>query len=72
MADPLGKGTVAIELNGTLAELLVKLCAEQGTEDYLGVLSKALGLYDLALSARRKGGRICFVDERNEAAEVVF
>jgi hypothetical protein len=70
--DPRGKGPVAIELNATLAELLARICADQGTEDYLGVLSKSLGLYDLAIQAKRKGGRLCVVDERNDAAEVVF
>ncbi len=70
--DPQGRGTVAVELNATLAELLVRLCAEQGTEDYLGVISRALGLFDLAQQTRRQGGRLCFVNERGEAAEVVF
>jgi hypothetical protein len=70
--DPRGKAPVAIELNATLAELLARICAEQGTEDYLGVLSKAVGLYDLALAAKKKGARVCFVDHRNEATEVVL
>lgn len=72
MSDPRGRGPVAIELNATLAELLARVCAEQGTDDYLAVLSKALGLYDLALGARKKGGRLCVVDERNQASEVVL
>lgn len=72
MSDPRGKGPVAIELNATLAELLARICAEQETEDYLGVLSKALGLYDLALASKKKGARLCVVDHRNEASEVVF
>jgi hypothetical protein len=43
------------------------------TEDYLGVMSRALGLLDLAQKSRRAGkGRLCFVNERGEAAEVVF
>ena len=70
--DPKGRGTVTIELNATLAELLARLCAEQDTEDYLGVVSRALGLYDLAQRTRRQGGRLCFVNEHGEAAEVVF
>ena len=70
--DPRGKANVTIELNPTLAELLARLCAAQGTEDYLGVLSKALGLYDLAQRARRNGERLCFVNARGEAAEVVI
>jgi len=70
--DPRGKAPVAIELNPTLAELLARLCVEQGTDDYLAILSRALGLYDLAQKSRRTGGRLCFVNERGDAAEVVF
>ncbi len=70
--DPRGKAPVTIELNPTLAELLVRLCVEQGTEDYAGILSRALGLYDLAARARRNGERLCFVNARGEAAEVVI
>ncbi|HVK75759.1 MAG TPA: hypothetical protein VM734_20655 [Kofleriaceae bacterium] len=70
--DPRGRSSVTIELNATLAELLARLCAEQDTEDYLGVVSRALGLYDLAQRTRRQGGRLCFVNEHGEAAEVVF
>jgi hypothetical protein len=71
--DPRGKAPVAIELNPTLAELLARLCVEMETEDYLGVMSRALGLLDLAQKSRRAGkGRLCFVNERGEAAEVVF
>ena len=70
--DPRGKAPVTVDLNPTLAELLVRLCVEQGTEDYAGMLSRALGLYDLALRARRNGERICFVNARGEAAEVVI
>jgi hypothetical protein len=71
--DPRGKAPVAIELNPTLAELLARLCVEMETDDYLGVLSRALGLLDLAQKSRRGGqGRLCFVNDRGEAAEVVF
>ena len=66
--DPRGKAPVSVELNPTLA----RICATQETEDYLGVLSKALGLYDLALAARRRGDAVCFVNGRGEAAEVVL
>lgn len=70
--DPRGKSPVTIELNATLAELLARICAAQDTDDYLAVLSKALGLYDLALTARRRGDALCFVNQRGEAAEVVL
>jgi len=72
MSDPRGVGTVQVELNATLAQLLARLCAEQDTEDYLAVLSKALGLYDLAMRTKRQGGRLCFVNERGELADVVI
>jgi hypothetical protein len=70
--DPRGKGTVPIELNHTLAELLARLCVELDTEDALGVLSRGLGLLDLAQRTRRQGGRLCFMNERGELADVVF
>jgi hypothetical protein len=73
MGDPMGKGPVTIELNPTLAELLARLCAELDTEDYLGVMSRALGLLDLAQKSRRTGrGRLCFVNDNGDAAEVVY
>ena len=70
--DPRGKAPVSIELNPTLADLLVRICVDEGTEDYTGVLSKALGMYDLARRARKNGERLCFVNARGEAAEVVL
>jgi hypothetical protein len=36
--DPRGTGTVSIELNATLAQLLARLCVELETDDHLGVL----------------------------------
>jgi hypothetical protein len=72
--DPQGVGpsTVSVELNRTLAELLARLCVELGTDDYSGVLSRALGLLDLVQRTKRQGGRLCFVNERGESADVVF
>ena len=70
--DARGVGTVSIELNNTLAELLARLCVEMGTEDPTGVMSRALGLLDLAQRTRRQGGHLCFVNERGETADVVF
>ena len=68
--DPRGVGPVTIELNNTLAQLLAKLCAEMDTENYADVLSRALGLLDLVQRTRRHGGRLCFVNERGEMADV--
>ena len=70
--DPRGMGTVTVELNHTLAELLARLCVELDTEDVSGVMSRALGLLDLVQHTKRHGGRLCFVNARGELADVVF
>jgi pimeloyl-CoA synthetase len=72
MSDPRGVGTVSVELNHTLAELLARLCVELDTDDATGVLSRALGLLDMVQRTRRQGGRLCFLNERGELADVVF
>lgn len=68
--DPKGVGPVTVELNNTLAQLLAKLCVELETENYADVLSRALGLLDMVQRTRRHGGRLCFVNERGEMADV--
>ncbi|HEU0029033.1 MAG TPA: hypothetical protein VFQ53_00280 [Kofleriaceae bacterium] len=70
--DPKGIGSVTIELNHTLAELLARLCVELDTEDATGVISRALGLLDMVQHTKRQGGRLCFVNERGDVADVVF
>jgi len=70
LSDPLGKGPVTIELNHTLAELLAKLCVELETEDPADVLSRALGLLEMVQRTKRQGGRLCFVNERGDMADV--
>jgi pimeloyl-CoA synthetase len=72
MSDPRGVGTVTLELNNTLAELLARLCVELDTEDASGVVSRALGLLDLVQYTKRHGGRLCFLNERGDVADVVF
>lgn len=69
--DPLGVGPVTIELNRTLAELLARLCVELETEDAIGVMSRALGLFEMVQRTRRQGGRLCFINEHGEIADVV-
>ena len=69
--DPKGVGTVTVELNNTLAELLAKLCVELGTEDATGVISRALGLLEMVQRTKRQGGRLAFINERGEIADVV-
>ena len=70
--DPRGVGSVTVELNNTLAELLAKLCVELDTEDATGVISRALGLLEMVQRSKRQGGRLCFINERGEIADVVF
>jgi len=70
--DPRGVGTVSIELNNTAAQLLARLCVELETDDAVGVLSRALGVLDLCQQTKRQGGRLCFINERGETADVVF
>jgi pimeloyl-CoA synthetase len=70
--DPRGVGTVAVELNNTAAQLLAQLCVELATDDATGVLSRALGLLDLAQQTKRRGGRLCFVNTRGELADVIW
>jgi hypothetical protein len=65
-----GAEPVTIELNATLAQLLAKLCVEMETENYADVLSRALGLLDMVQRTRRHGGRLCFINERGEMADV--
>ena len=72
MSDPLGKGPVTVELNHTLAELLAKLCVEIGTDDPGDVMSRALGLLDMVQRTKRHGGRLCFVNDRGELADVAI
>ena len=69
--DPRGVGTVTVELNHTLAELLARLCVELETDDPVGVLSRALGLLEMVQRTKRRGGRLCFINERGETADVV-
>ena len=70
--DARGVGTVTVELNHTLAELLARLCVELGTDDPAGVMSRALGLLEMVQRTKRQGGRLCFVNERGDVADVVF
>jgi len=72
VSDAQGVGSVSVELNHTLAELLARLCVELGTDDATGVMSRALGLLEMVQHTKRHGGRLCFVNERGDIADVVF
>jgi hypothetical protein len=70
--DPRGVGSVQVELNNTAAQLLASLCVELGTDDATGVISRALGILDLCVRSKQRGTRVCLVNARGEAADVVF
>lgn len=63
---------VQLTINATAAQLLARLVVELGAADAQGVVVRALGLLDLAQRSRRQGGRLVFVNERGEEAEVAF
>ncbi len=68
----MGGDAVVIELNRTASELLARLCVELGTEDVSGVVCRALGVFDMCVRTKGKGGRLCFVNEAGQASDVVF
>jgi hypothetical protein len=70
--DPRGVGPVTVQLNNTAAQLLAKLCADLDTEDAIGVISRALGVLDMCVQTKRGGGRVCYINDRGETADVVF
>jgi hypothetical protein len=53
---------VTVEVNGTAATLLVRLMQDLGTEDPMAVLTRALGMLDHGLAARRQGRRLGVYD----------
>ncbi len=53
---------VTVEVNGTAAQLLVKLMEDLGTSDPMAVLTRALGMLDQALAAKRSGRRLGLYD----------
>lgn len=53
---------VTIEVNGTAAQLLVKLMHDMETADPMAVLTRALGVFDAALAAKRQGRRFGVYD----------
>ncbi len=70
--DPKGVGSVSVELNNTAAQLLASLCVELGTDDAAGVLSRALGVLDLCVRGKAKGGTVCIINAHGESSEVVI
>jgi hypothetical protein len=67
-------GPVTLTISGTSAALLARLASDPTLGDDPGaIMMRALGLFDLALKAKREGKRIGFYDpERDTLAEVAF
>jgi hypothetical protein len=56
---------VTVEVNGTAAQLLMKLMQDLGTEEPMAVLTRALGMLDQALAAKRQGRRLGLYDPQS-------
>lgn len=59
-------GPVTVEMNGTAAELLVRLMNEMQIADPMAVLSRALGMLDQGLAAKRQGRRLGVYDPNSQ------
>ncbi|HEX3694196.1 MAG TPA: hypothetical protein VH374_02310 [Polyangia bacterium] len=56
---------VTVEMNGTAAQLLVKLMADLGTDQPMAVLTRALGMLEQALAVRGQGRRLGVYDPQS-------
>jgi len=70
--NPNDNERVDVQLNYTCAQLLAKLCAELGDDDPSAVISRALGLLEVAQHGGRSGRRLCLVSKDGSATEVMF
>ena len=57
---------VTVEMNGTAAELLVRLMNEMQTVDPMAVLTRALGMLEQGVAARQRGHRLGIYDPSTE------
>ena len=72
--DPTSQGRpqpVTVQINGTTGLLLIRLMEQLATDDGGGVISRALGLLDLAVQARRDGRALRLVDKKTGASSDV-
>jgi hypothetical protein len=53
---------VTVEVNGTAAQLLVKLMGDLKTEQPMAVLTRALGMLEQGLAAKGQGRRLGIYD----------
>jgi hypothetical protein len=54
--------SVTVEVNGTAAQLLVKLMGDLGTQEPMAVLTRALGMLEQAVAAKGGGRRLGVYD----------
>ncbi len=59
-------GPVHVEVNGTAAQLLIKLMKDLDTADPMAVLTRALGVLDTALASKRQGKRLGVYDPASQ------
>ncbi len=59
-------GPVVVEVNGTAAQLLVKLMNDMGTTDPMAVLTRALGVLDAGMAGKRQGRRLGLYDPESQ------
>jgi hypothetical protein len=57
---------VTVEVNGTAAQLLVKLMQDLQTADPMAVLTRALGVLDAGLAGKRQGRRLGLYDPQSQ------
>jgi hypothetical protein len=59
-------GPVHVEVNGTAAQLLIKLMQDLETADPMAVLTRALGVLDAGVAAKKQGRRLGIYDPGSE------
>jgi hypothetical protein len=59
-------GPVHVEVNGTAAQLLIKLMKDLETADPMAVLTRALGVLDAGIAAKKQGRRLGIYDPGSE------
>jgi hypothetical protein len=57
--------SVTVELNGTAAQLLVKLMGDLGTDQPIAVLTRALGVLEQAVAAKAQSRRLGVYDPQS-------
>jgi hypothetical protein len=62
MTDPESFPAVNVQVNGQAAQLLVKLMQDLQTEQPMAVLTRALGMLEQALAAKKQGQRLGIYD----------